>query len=233
MSERVDEMVALLGERISVETHAALVLVARPDRSLDLRGFFRQDGLRGSLSGLPDLAVRRSGFGLGYGLSIESIGNGMVVAEVGRRGLLVGRDGILIAMALATPEMLGWAAAADSDPMPVNPFVLVEWPLEFARFVDSQLVPRAPDVGWAYEARGARLLTGTPSLTLSTGEYPFGFAQPAVVDSPRATVEWTGDAEVDAYRLIDEFAGWFSMEDFSHSWIDDGRVSIERVRAYR
>jgi len=63
--------------------------------------------------------------------------------------------------ALATPNMLGWEAVADSDSMPVNHFVVVEWPLEFARFVDGELTSRAPPgVSWVYDARGVRLLTG-------------------------------------------------------------------------
>lgn len=235
IEERLAQTIALLAERVGRGDRAALVLAAYPDRELRLAGFHQLDGIRGALEKLPDRATRRDGFGLGYGVSVDSLDGGLAVIEAGRRGLLVERDGLVVAMALGTSDMLGWAHAGweTGHPLRINRFVLVEWPLEFARFVEREVAPGFPNATWTYEVRGLGLQLGNPPLEASLSEPPLGFSYPAIVDSPDELIDATGDPELDAFAIVQQILGWFGIDTVDHPWITDGRVSEAALRSAR
>lgn len=228
VEERVADAISALAERTDAGDHAALALVAYPDRPIVLPGFNRSDGLRGALEHLPDRAIRRDGFGLGYGLDVDSLDGGLAVIEPNRRALLVQRDGLVVAIALGTPEMLGWAhqGRQPDDPLRINQHVLVEWPLEFARFVDREIRLGSPG-SWTYQVRGLRLKSGTPRLVLSSlSSFPYGWERPAAADNPEESIDATGVPERDALTLIREVAGWFGIDELKHPWIQNDTIVV-------
>jgi hypothetical protein len=142
MEDRLTAATSRLIELIGGSGRAVLAYAAVPPRGLRLDAFYADDGIRGTLRSLPDRALRPNGFGLGYGHYVRAVDDALVDVEEGRRGVLVAPEGTLVTAALAIPDFLGWAdrgippnSLADRASVRLNPYVLAEYSLEFARFV--------------------------------------------------------------------------------------------------
>lgn len=227
---RLDERVRDLVERTGAAGSACWILAAHPPRAVRLDGFYGDDGMFGALRRLPDNALRRSGFGLGYGLEVESLDDGLAVVETGRRSIFVGPDGLAVAVAVGSPNMLGWTGG-NEDPLKLSPFVLTEWPLEFTRFVHRNLLTAQPGTPWTYTTRADRLLSGTPAVNLNFGPDFFDGRVPRT-DSARAEFPAI-EPETDAFALEAWFAGLFGFTETDLPWAVEGRIPTEAILAWK
>ena len=146
----------------------------RPQRAV-FPDFFSPDGTLGALRNLPERGLRQAGFGLGYGIDVDSIDGSLAVIEPRRRGLLVGRDGLTIAMAIATDDFLGWGSTRrfggpssldNVESIPLNHYVLAEYTLEFTRFAADVIAANLGATQWKLFVAGRRLKSGSPAAYL-------------------------------------------------------------------
>lgn len=228
--ERLDQLLDLVG----ADDHAYIALAAYPVAPLRINDFVSDSGVYGLLRSLPTDAVRPSGFGLGYGLDPQPVGPGLADIESGRRGLLVDPDGLTLAVALGTREMLGWAHRTWSgnldDPLRINRHIITEWPLEFTRFV-----MRVRELGgaahWRWRASVRRLQTGRPPQVLHLGEeWHFDSAPPRVDEA-----EIDGDllaAETAAYEIVRWLVSLFNESVERVPGVRDERVDPYLIRAW-
>jgi hypothetical protein len=181
---------------------------------------------------MPQRNTRPNGFGLGYGHNVEDIDSALANIEEGRRGVMVERDGMLTALAVGSPAFLGWGTSAIpppglafADSMALNPYVLADYSLEFARFVREILMPTVgTDQGWMLGVVGRELKSGEPVLFLPG----VGASQ---VDSDSESFPASSEAETDAYELLRQFVAWFGSD--AVPFAEDGRISAETVRTWR
>ena len=227
---RLDERVRDLVERTGAAANACWILAAHPAQAVRLDGFYGDDGIFGALRRLPEDALRRSGFGLGYGLEVESLDDGLAVVEAGRRSLFVGSDGLTVAIAVGSPNMLGWTGR-NEDPLKISPFVFTEWPLEFTRFVHRCLVTAQPGTPWTYTTRAERLLSGTPAVNLNLGPDFFDGRVPRT-DGARAEFP-ASEPESDAFVLEAWFAGLFGFAGSDLPWAVEGRIPPEAILLWK
>jgi hypothetical protein len=229
--ERLSERLDVLLGHVGVQDHAYLALIATPDTAVSLAGFASGSGVHGLLKSLPQDGVRQMGFGLGYGLDPQPVGSGLVDVGSERRGILVDPDGLIVAVALGTREMLGWADTAwlgDSDTaLRINSYVLVEWSLEFARFVD-RVRQTAPATAWTWHAHAHGLSTGHPPLALRVGT--FEVATPRV-DRATASGQLTDPGET-AFEIVRWFTELFGETPDQVPGVVDGRVDADAIRAW-
>jgi hypothetical protein len=141
--------------------------------------------------------LRPDGFSLRPGGSLEVRAGGLVYLADPRRALRLDPDGLFTAGALATYDYLGWGidnyGALATDRVLVNSIVLVEFTLEFFRFVHRELVPRAKPSNWIFRIDCRRLQSGAPMgqgsgpVVLGRGITPGGFPTDS---SPASSDDW-------------------------------------------
>lgn len=228
--ERLDQLLELVG----ADDHAYIALAAYPVEPLRINDFVSDSGVYGLLRSLPTDAVRPNGFGLGYGLDPQPVGPGLADIESGRRGLLVDPDGLTLAVALGTREMLGWAHRTWSgnldDPLRINRHIIAEWPLEFTRFV-MRVRELGAAVPWRWQASVRRLQTGRPPQVLHLGEEWYFDSDPPRVDEAEIDGDLL-DAETAAYAIVRWLAGLFNASPERIPAVEDERVSPELIRAW-
>lgn len=240
-SEHLQDRVTTIETLIDSAQHMTLSYSVRPPAHADrLPTFFSDDGMLGALRRLPDRAIRRSGFGLGYGLEVDTIDGALAVIEPRTRGLLVERTGLVLATAAGTDEFLGWAtrgrfapaSLADGPSIALNHIVLAEYTLEFARFVRDEIIADRDAAGWRYTVVGRRLRSGTPRVFFPTNmHWMSSAARTPLIDDATENIEATGDPEIDAFRLLAEFLQWFGLEDDSVPYSSNGRISAEAIKS--
>src|SRR4029450_9959086 len=100
--------------------------------------------------------LRPEGFNLRARGSLEVRDGGLAYLADSRRALWLDPDGTLTVGAPGTYNYLGWAmdqtrpSGIRPDQVLLNPIVVVEFTLEFFRFVHRELVPRAKPGRWTF-----------------------------------------------------------------------------------
>jgi hypothetical protein len=173
--------------------------------------FYSREGLSGALAKPPTL--RWGGFGLSYEEEPERVGAQLVVASARERCLWLHPEGAFAAGMNAKGEFLSWGFTDNlEDPglVHINPIVLVEFTLLFARFVWDNLVPRYGRA-WEYfvEIRGAR---NRPwHLALALRRFPLTSREPTG-DYMTQRLEGLDSPERDAYKLVASVYDFFGVE---------------------
>lgn len=102
--------------------------------------FYAEDGLRRALQ--HPSVLRRTGFHVRTEAGVEVQGDGSLAAFSGRRVLWLSPDGVLSAAAVADADFLGWYVnEGHQRPTAINPRVLSEYTLEFARLFHQRIRP--------------------------------------------------------------------------------------------
>jgi hypothetical protein len=233
--DRVQERLVALLDQVGADDYAWWALAAYPTTAVRLGNFAGDDGAFGLLRSLPANAVRRNGFGLGYGTNVQALGSGLADIEPGRRGLLVDPDGLVLAVALGTCQMLGWSHQSWSgdvtSPLKINRFIVSEWPLEFTRFVD-RVRSTAPQTAWELYSRASRLQSGLPPQRLHLAEEWMFDGSPPRVDDAEMTAD-VNEPEADAGGIVSWFVGLFGRQPSEVPAVESGRVVGEMIRAWR
>ncbi len=239
--ERILESIGKLEDLTEATEHAALVYAAFPTTPAgSLPDFFSPDGTLGALRNLPERGLRQAGFGLGYGIDVDSIDGSLAVIEPRRRGLLVGRDGLTIAMAIATDDFLGWGSTRrfggpssldNVESIPLNHYVLAEYTLEFTRFAADVIAANLGATQWKLFVAGRRLKSGSPAAYLARNmDWLSRSAGVPVIDEAAEEFDATGDPEVDAFTLLAEFVHWFGLPTTDVPLATEGRITEQAIR---
>jgi hypothetical protein len=195
----------------------------------------------GLLRRLPDSALRRNGFGLAYGVNVRTSNEALVDIEEGRRGVIVEKDGSFASSVAANTGFLGWGSQQSNPPpslasngIRLNPYVLAEYSLEFARFVRGHLMEELGREGWTLAIVARNLQTGNPIPYYPSNPTQIGHqAYRAILDSASETFPATGEAEHDGYELLRHLLEWFGVPAKGISFVDDERITAETIRSWR
>jgi hypothetical protein len=156
-------------------------LQALPPAGTRLDDLHEPDGLRGAVQHMK--VLRPNGFNLRPRADLEVRAGGLAYLADPRRAFRLDSDGTLTAGALATYDYLGWGLdSRTSTPgqVPLNSIVLVEFTLEFFRFVHRELLTRARPGPWRFRVVCRRMKTGPPmgpghgTVALGQGTTPKG-----------------------------------------------------------
>ena len=240
--DEVERTASDLIQDLAVEGQAVVGYVAIPQSNTRISSFYTTDGVMGLMRDLPQHDLRRSGFGLGYGVHVKATDDALVDIEEGRRGLLVTRAGRAAAVAAANAGFLGWASeraippanVAGIDAIRLNPYVLAEYALEFARFVHLELGPRLNGPTWTLGVVARNLKSGIPMPYVPSNPHEWMHqAFLPVIDNAVETFPSTGDVEVDAYELLRLLVQLFGLPESLIPFVTDGRIRAETILAWR
>jgi hypothetical protein len=142
-------------------------------------------------------------------------------------------DWQFIAVYVADRDGLGWAIndRRAIPPLLINSLTLVEFTLEFFRFVYQQLVPLASRGQWTFAVHGHRLQTGEVGLGPGA-PHRLGFAlngANATSDDFLSTFEGQGDPEFDAFTALSHIYGLWGLGEDAIPFAGDGRVLGDEV----
>jgi hypothetical protein len=151
---------------------------------------------------------------------------------------MVDMAGVVTAGAVANTEFLAWASQSyvvGGQAYRLNPTPLVEFTLEFARFVEAEVIPAAgPRVNdWHLRLIGRRLLNEHdvvlgPGL-LNWGSFPSDVNPSSAIGFVEIT-QATGDAGKDAYELLMRLYAYFGLGPSAIPYVEDGRISEHLVQ---
>jgi Putative DNA-binding domain len=231
--ERLDQLEAWQGW----ETLPAYFLQAIPPPDTHLQDLHEHSGLRGALEHMN--VLRPEGFNLRARSSLEVRDGGLAYLADSRRALWLDPDGTLTVGALATYNYLGWAmdqarsAGIRPDQVLLNPIVVVEFTLEFFRFVHRELVPRAKPGRWAFRVVCRRmhakphgpvaLASGVPSAGV------FSLVRLASADTWKKTFDGPATAGEDAFSALRLFYELFGQPPSVIPFVVDGEISEEEI----
>jgi hypothetical protein len=167
--ERLDERLQQIEAIQDWESEAVMYLLAIPNGESTIRDFFSRGGMWGALSNPPSL--RRSGFNLRTWQPAHFWEDALIAQRPGDLILLLEPSGLFIAGAAAHREFLGWAIndRRSDDQLRINPIALVEFTLEFFRFVDLEVKSRLIESAWRFQVRCSRFRERR--VTLGHGSY--------------------------------------------------------------
>ena len=179
--------------------------------------------------------LRAHGFSLRHGGTLEPVEGGWYAGRPEHHALWLEEDGYFVAAGPADPEFLGWAKNRLWQPgqsVEINPLTLVEFTLEFFRFVHRELMPRAPGQ-WRHRLLCRRFKTG--KVLLPAGplrEFPGWSTDPhaATTDDYERAFEATDDAGRDAYAALELLYRVFSLGASAIPYKEDGRISEDLIR---
>lgn len=238
---RLAEERANLVASLELDDVAYWSLAAYPLRPVSLEGFYARDGVKGVLQSMEGSLTIPHGFGLGYGSTLAPIGSDLALLLPGVSGLRVDPDGLVVAIAAGTPEMLGWAESKyalptpenGARPLPVNRYALATWALDFALLVRNHLVEQGHENEWTYVSSAERLTSGARPLHLFLHDNLLRSGDPAAVDSGSRHLRLGDSAESDAYELVASFIHWFGRRGTDLDLATDGRITAEGLRRDR
>ncbi len=215
LDRRADERIASIRREMEWQDLPSYFLQAFPptgDRRLTK--VHSKTGVRGAFANPP--VLRPLGWHLASGLEPEVREGGLVLIEGTRSIIWLERDGVFTAGALATPEFLGWAMNKSREngpgPYTLNSLSLVEYTLEFFRFVHTVLVPHAPAGAWKYRVVTRGFKTASGGVQLSGG-FPeeWKIARHASGDDLDETIPGTREPGRDALNALESVYGLFGL----------------------
>jgi hypothetical protein len=199
-----------------------------------LPAFYSYEGIRGALTNPPSL--RTSGFNLRTGLEPDLV-DGSLVSRARGRLVAIHPSGITTGVHRADRDGLGWAIndrRPTDEPTRINSIVLVEWTLEFFRFVNLLLSPLVPKTPWRIliRAQGMRSV----DVRLAPGNTTDWAAWHGPWENRRATtddlersLEGSGDPETDAFLALTHFYGIWGFAEEDIPYAAGGRVLSDIV----
>ncbi|NVJ28735.1 ATP-binding protein [Myxococcus sp. AM011] len=174
--QRAEEHIRTLTREMKWSNVATYFLQALPpasERTGPLLNVHGEDGLRGALA--RPKSLRTMGFNLRQLGSLETRNGGLAYLEDPRRCISLDRDGLFTVGAYAEADFLGWylnrARTDASSPMRLNPLVLVEFTLEFFRFVYAALIPRVSHGVWTFRIVTEGLQSRQGGVLLNPGRH--------------------------------------------------------------
>lgn len=212
------------------EEEAVYGLAALPPESAGgLPNFHNRGGIAEVLRDPPSL--RGAGFNLRVFGERQVIDGGVIYG--GRRAIVwLEPSGVITAAGVGNRSWLGWAIndlRPTEGPTWINAIPLVEFTVEFFRFVDDQLRPTIPG-DWDAVVSCERFQQS--NLHLEAGQAGFGPREP----NPASTDEWTrpfpleGDAGKDAFQALSSVYMLFGLGSDAIPYSRDGRVLEEELR---
>jgi hypothetical protein len=202
-----------------------------------LPGLFGSEGIQGALQNPP--GIRPHGFGLRVVPQIEVERGALTNRTSERVNIWLDRDGLFVTCANATERFLARSEPRDAAaPLLINPVVLVEFTLEFCRFVHAYLKPRAGLGPWSLFV-GFRGFRTRRQITLAPGPVPPDGADlslwdreglPASADDARDEIVSGETASQDAFKLLAHFYSYFGLPEASIPYASAGEISEEQIR---
>jgi Putative DNA-binding domain len=231
--ERLDQLEAWQGW----ETLPAYFLQAIPPPGTHLQDLHEHGGLRGALEHMN--VLRPEGFNLRARSSLEVRDGGLAYLADSRRALWLDPDGTLTVGALATYNYLGWAmdqtrpSGIRPDQVLLNPIVVVEFTLEFFRFVHRELVPRAKRGRWAFRVVCRRMHAQPHGpVALARGVPSGGFLSEfrlAFADTWKKTFDGPATAGEDAFSALRLVYELFGQPPSVIPFVIDGEISEKEI----
>ncbi len=192
-------------------------------------------GIRGALGNPP--VLRPMGWHLATGFEPEVREGGLVLLQGTRSIIWLDRDGFFTAGAAATPDFLGWAMNKGREngpgPFTLNSLSLVEYTLEFFRFVYGVLAPHAPAGTWTYRVatRGFKTACGGVQLSGGLAEEWHHQVHVASGDDLEEDLAGTGDPGRDALNALEHVYGFFGLGVEDIPYQEDGKISEAAIKA--
>ncbi len=215
----------------------ALFLTAQPGHPQNQPGdFYSESGLRGAISRHRNVRGAVA-FGITYGLETSRLRGSILSVDADMRFLRIQPDGHLVAGAAGTPEFLGWAQDRTipiRHSLNINPVVLVEWVLEFCRFLHETMMETFDGEPWTIAVAGRRLATADRPLSLFGGR-PHSFLPREGRMAPEDTFEQTiavGDRpETTAFRVLEAIYLWWELSSEEIPFSQGGEVVPSQLEA--
>jgi len=192
--------------------------------------FYSRDGLYGALNKPPSL--RYAGFGLSYEDEPERVGADLVVSSARERCLWLRPDGLFAAGMNAKGEFLSWGFTErleEPTNVIINPWVMVEFTLLYARFVREHLAHRYGS-HWDYnvQIRGAR---DRPwNLALGVRRFPTTAREPTG-DLMSQRLRGSENPERDAYRIVASVYDFFGADRSAIPFVTGDAIDPQRLIA--
>lgn len=236
---RCHEIEAAITRHMGWSGQARLFLqaVPPPRGPSPLPDFWEQEGVLGALSN-PD-SLRVHGFNLSA-LDRPTPHEGAITYfRDQRRALWLEPDGTMTLGALALPDYLGWYVNKDraDGRLRLNPLVLAELSLEFFRFVENHLVPRAlPMNDWVVRASVANWASPVRVILLPGLPDEPEYAGTGDTNPPDAREMQPFDmspAPQSAFKLLTWLYGLHGLPASEIPYAQDGAVLADRISAVR
>lgn len=229
--QRVMELQQLQGWE---ESPAYFLQALPPDPSQELRGFYGTNGIAYAL--LRPSSLRPSGFNLsGLGLG-EWLEGALVLRRMDDAAAWLDPNGMFTTGVGASPDYLGWALNpgwSPGDPMKINSTALVEFTLEFCRFVHHTLMPHKTTSEWEYrllclrfkdsDVRLGRGVPGSSFLDMVATQQATSNRWEKYVTAPDAPGS-------DALRLLAHFYGLFALGEDDIPYRKDNSIDEDAIR---
>lgn len=199
-----------------------------------LPGFFSSKGIAGVLRDPPSLRPH-IGFNLNSGTAPKVEGSGLTVLGNDSIALLVDRDGLFTAA--ASGPFLGWGMNPEgrTDPrLTINPVALVEFTLEFCRFVYHALVPAAGTGPWRFRVVCRNFQQPRPVALppYASVDRTMAWLKQKTASQPafEVSVTGSGDAGRDAFEILRHVYGLFGFAEEQIPFASDGTIDGDRIR---
>lgn len=236
VSERAQESLAWLLDEVGWSEEPFLALQAVPPQGGPtlLPGFWDREGLAYRLY-RPE-SLREVGFNLRVAAFPEPVEHGWLSHRFEHHALLLETDGLFTAVGRADPEFLGWAmnsgTAVPGSVMRVNPLTLVEFTLEFFRFIHKELRPRVDRAGWRHRVVGRNLQAGR--VVMKPGalkQSPFGDYSPARADQLEIELAERDSPGIDAFEALRHVYGTFGLGEEAIPYSTENAIDEDLIRA--
>ncbi len=205
-----------------------------PGGTEQLPGFYSSEGVKGAIANPPSL--RSAGFNLRTGATPE-VEDGALILRRHDRGLRLQPSGRSVGLYVADRNGLGWAINDSKplgSPLVINSLALIEFTLEFFRFVHQQLMLLTPNADWVFGVHSHRLQSAKvvlrPNLAWKRG---FAWDEDVIAtkDDFLSTFQGQGAPEADAFVALTRFYGLWGLGEDSIPYSGQGRVLPEEILA--
>jgi hypothetical protein len=219
------------------ETEPVYFLQASAPQGTTLDDLHEESGVRGSLQRIEPL--RAGGFNLGRPSQLEVRNGTLASFSDPRKAIWIDSSGLCVVGAEATHDFLAWATESMTALIPgavlLNPVAVVEFTLEFFRFVHRELVPRSSPGSWRFTVICRRFVSGGP---VALGQGPGvqillpGGVRNASSDNWRQSLQGTGTAGRDAYQALALLYQLFGQPPSAIPFTENDAVSEQVIQEF-
>jgi hypothetical protein len=231
---RAAERIASIRREMDWQASPTYFLLAFPPRGgRGLTKLHAMSGVRGALGNPP--VLRPMGWHLASGLEPEVRDGGLALIQGSRSIIWLDRDGFFTAGVLATPEFLGWGVnhGRENGPFSLNSLSLIEYTMEFYRFVYGVLALHASPGTWTFRVatRGFKTASGGVQLSGGLPEEWHHHAHDATGDDLDEEFPGSGDPGVDALNALESVYGQFGLGVEDIPLREDHKISEAAIKA--
>ena len=233
--ERLDERIAALSREIGWNEVPSYFLQALPPPGSQMRDLHGHSGIAGTFARAN--VLRPMGWHLAAGTP-EVRNGGLVMINGERSAVWLDRDGLVTAGVVAAPGFLGWGMNQGREngpgPYTINALALVEFTLEFFRFVHGVLLPRASGE-WRARVLTRGFTTYSGGVCLSGGPRETAWhsgsrAASGDVDDQFVVTESPGR---DAFIALEYVYGFFGLAPEEIPYVENETVSEQMIKSAR